>query len=82
MRIARASRDLLAEPIVALASGVITYEHVRAIERATHRTDDPDEAAAAVELRSAWPTAWSTWPAPRQPPAAPLGCPGHRPTSP
>ncbi len=49
VRMARGSRDLLAEPVEQLRAGTVTYDHVRAIERST-RFLPAEQREQAVDL--------------------------------
>lgn len=48
-RLARASRDVLADPVADVRAGVITYDHLRAVERGTRQLPD-DQRPAGVRL--------------------------------
>lgn len=50
VRIARASRDLLDEPLERLRSGSITYDHLTAIERGVRHLPAADQSAAVTLL--------------------------------
>lgn len=49
VRMARRSRDLLAKPVALLRAGRVTYDHLRAIERAA-RFLPPDQQQCAVDV--------------------------------
>ena len=49
VRLARASRDALRDPVCLLASGAITYEHLQVIDRGTRRLH-PEQQAGAVQI--------------------------------
>lgn len=49
VRIARASRCLLTEPLAKVVEGSVTFDHLRAIERSTRRLD-PEQQSPAVRL--------------------------------
>jgi len=49
VRIARASRTVLADPVERLSRGELTYDHVRAIERGT-RSLPPDQQHAGAQV--------------------------------
>ena len=49
VRIARASRDLLAGPVEQVRDGALTYEHLRAVERGIRHLPQPS-SRQAVEL--------------------------------
>lgn len=53
VRIARASRALLRDPLQELVSGRMSFEHVRVIEATVHRLPDTARAPEAVELLAA-----------------------------
>jgi hypothetical protein len=50
VRIARASRHLLAEPLERLGTGVITYDHLTAIEQSVRRLRSSDQPSAVSFL--------------------------------
>ncbi len=50
VRIARASRDLLAEPLERLGAGIIRYDHLTAIERSVRHLPTPDQPSAVSLL--------------------------------
>jgi hypothetical protein len=49
VRLARASREALGDPVCLLASGAITYEHLQVIDRGTRRLN-PEQRKDAVQI--------------------------------